>query len=945
MSEKYQEIYTDAPKKWNNLFLGCFQLLYWIFFKPSAWRNYVQATNNNHKLKCDICKTGSDCPDILKYDFCLTQLKPKDWKKSGLWRVFVQGYIILPILSACLIGFFLLLLELSVSGEPRIISYDINLWYVIAGSLGFSLAGGVAFGTVNSTIVGVASSVLFAIAGSIAFYYQEFDYINVIIWCLMVGIVSNIIITFYLEKIVSEKELSSFFEKFPLVDLIPKIFIGFFIGAIGVAILIGIPLWIIEPTETSIAIAVLTSLSIIAIFLSCSKNNYEYLIVGVIIIAYSLFAFTKEGFFGGLGKGIVYGTFVGACISVPYFTITHKITEDKTVIASGMLAATLAVSLIWGFLSGLLYGNRFLYEMNAESTNLIWDTIPFIIAGFIAALCGLSFSWWRSIVFFPFIAMWHTLIYLIDDKQNLKTNKPSLLRYHAAFWDELQWIKLTRLVDHILLVMEKNPTEAEMALQYLQNKRQKWVVDEVKMRQDIRTLEKLQTIDAIGELDNTFEPKTRIGNRFKEISNDFNEACQQFTIHNQIVALTNVKNSINSLILRELERTDFKNIAEIWYKLVSQHKDSLRKKVKELKQIESPYIFASPLGVKQTNFVGRTDIVNELQDLLFQQNVSVFLQGTYRIGKTSLLMNLRKLLSEPDKVIALLVDLQGAAAIGNNVKEFFYQIAEEMKQSAEKNYDVTLPSLPLDELDDKPYDDFDKWLDKVQKILGSKTLLLMFDEFAKLDEVIREKKSDYSKDILDAMRHWIQHRENFQIVMTSQRMEEFNRWSSIVNNMVLKHIGSLTEKEARQLIEHPVKDFQLKYKPGAVRRILELTHCHPALIQLLCREIVVFKNKQNLDLRFLVKKQEIEAAIPSALETGQSIFVTFKLRATDVGNALLHYIASLGSGKIVEKEQLAQNSQGNLEATLEILQDLELLEQAESGYRFRVEMFRLWYVK
>ncbi|MDM8566561.1 hypothetical protein QUF74_13030 [Candidatus Halobeggiatoa sp. HSG11] len=466
--------------------------------------------------------------------------------------------------------------------------------------------------------------------------------------------------------------------------------------------------------------------------------------------------------------------------------------------------------------------------------------------------------------------------------------------------------------------------------------------DKINIRQDIHVLEKVKTIDEIGDLNNIFKPKTKVGDKFKNVSKNLNEACKQFTIHNQILALTNIENSINSLILRELERSDFKKIAEMWYQLVSKYKNSLIKELKELKKIDNPYIFASPVH-RKINFVGRIGIINTLEKLLFKQHASIFLKGIYRIGKSSLLINLGNLLSKSNKVVALCIDLQGAAAIGNNVKEFFYQISGEMKQAAKKHYDLILPSLSLKELDDKPYNDFDKWLDEVQEMLGSKTLLLMFDEFAKLDEVIREKKSDYSEDIINIIYHWIQHRENFRIIIASQQMAEFNHWPSLVNNMIPIHLGYLTEKEAHQLIEHPVKDFELKYEPDAVQRILELTCCHPSLTQLLCREIVELKNKQNLSLRFLVNKQDVEEAISSALETGQSIFITFEQRATDTGNALLHDIAILGSGKIVTKKQLEQ--QDDLDKTLNILRDLELLEKVEDGYKFRVEMFRLWYSK
>ncbi|MDM8568148.1 hypothetical protein QUF50_01260 [Thiotrichales bacterium HSG1] len=435
------------------------------------------------------------------------------------------------------------------------------------------------------------------------------------------------------------------------------------------------------------------------------------------------------------------------------------------------------------------------------------------------------------------LIIWHTIIYLIERRSLIKH---SLLPLHAAFWDEHQWLKLSGLSDHILLLKDKNPKEAQEAIDYLNKQvKQRWAIKEAKVN------------------------------------------------------------------------------------------------------IESPYIFASPLDIGKKNFVGRNNLADELENLLFQVRASVFLHGVYRIGKTSLLKNLRGLLKEPDTVVALLVDLQGAVALGGDTSSFFDEIAHQMTKYAKDHYALSLPTYSNNE--NKPHKNFDRWLDQVQELTDSKTLLLMLDEFATLDAAIRKHKSDFSEDILDAMRHWIQHRNNFQLVVTSQRIEDFKRWPSLANNMTPKYLGYLNKEEACQLVEHPIENFQLKYNPEATQHILELTNRHPALIQLLCREIVELKNKQNLASRFLVDVQDVKDIIPNALNTGQSIFVTFEMRATDEGNSLLHHIAALGTGKVVSKEQLPH--QDNLEKTLDILQSLELLETVEGDYRFKIEMFRLWYAK
>ena len=39
---------TDAPELHPNLILGSLQLLFWLFFHPSAWRNHVARTRSVH---------------------------------------------------------------------------------------------------------------------------------------------------------------------------------------------------------------------------------------------------------------------------------------------------------------------------------------------------------------------------------------------------------------------------------------------------------------------------------------------------------------------------------------------------------------------------------------------------------------------------------------------------------------------------------------------------------------------------------------------------------------------------------------------------------------------------------------------------------------------------------------------------------------------------------
>ncbi|WP_392535019.1 hypothetical protein [Nostoc sp. C117] len=111
---------------------------------------------------------------------------------------------------------------------------------------------------------------------------------------------------------------------------------------------------------------------------------------------------------------------------------------------------------------------------------------------------------------------------------------------------------------------------------------------------------------------------------------------------------------------------------------------------------------------------------------------------------------------------------------------------------------------------------FYEWLDEVEEALEQNTALLALDEFEELDKAIAKGRFD-EQDVLGMLRHLIQHRPRFKILLAgSHTIAEYQRWASYLINVQLVHISYLKEAEARQLIERPVKDFTLRYEPNAV---------------------------------------------------------------------------------------------------------------------------------
>ncbi|MCL1463230.1 hypothetical protein [Argonema galeatum] len=340
------------------------------------------------------------------------------------------------------------------------------------------------------------------------------------------------------------------------------------------------------------------------------------------------------------------------------------------------------------------------------------------------------------------------------------------------------------------------------------------------------------------------------------------------------------------------------------------------------------------------------------------------------------------------------------------LKRIFDNIARAMIESAKRQSAITLPPLTRKTLAVDPFTSFDEWLDKVEQTLDQNIALLSLDEFEALDDAISKGRFE-EQEVLGMLRHLIQHRPRFKLLLAgSHTIEEFQRWASYLINVQVLHISYLKEPEARQLIERPVKDFTLRYEPNAVERVLQLTRCHPFLVQLLCAEIIYLKNEQDPSVRRLATLADVEAAVPAALSSGSFFFADIQINqvgagladnplsqinnlstkpaptsgladnplsqinnlstkpaptsgladnplsqinnlspkpAPTDGLAILRFIAAQGEGVTVSREVLSRQFYDNLDSMIELLLRRELIEEIGEGYRFQVELIRCWF--
>jgi len=305
----------------------------------------------------------------------------------------------------------------------------------------------------------------------------------------------------------------------------------------------------------------------------------------------------------------------------------------------------------------------------------------------------------------------------------------------------------------------------------------------------------------------------------------------------------------------------------------------------------NPYIAGKRLrpdkNQKHRNlFKGRRLQTEQVADALEGQGgaATIIIEGARRIGKSSLAGEVVAISQKRQNWIPVYLDLQGEKGTqqrlgeGNLIAEgletagVFFGIARALAFAAVEE-DVTfgvpgygqLSEAPLDLLqkqelqeqlqkafyDSKaPYKLLDLFLGEVLEAVSPKTVLLILDEFDKIQQGIQNGIT--SPQVIENLRALFQKHDIAVVIVGSPRLRRLresysNALYGFAEPIVL---GPLDEEAARQLVTEPVKD-TVVYAPAAADYILELTACHPYIIQSLCGDI--FKTCKQTNTRTVTR--------------------------------------------------------------------------------------------
>ena len=388
----------------------------------------------------------------------------------------------------------------------------------------------------------------------------------------------------------------------------------------------------------------------------------------------------------------------------------------------------------------------------------------------------------------------------------------------------------------------------------------------------------------------------------------------------------------------------------------------------------SPYIVGNPVDRKDMLF-GRETAIEEICRQLrsdSQANV-VLLEGNRRTGKTSILKRLQDPELLPDW-ITVNCSLQGgeghASKTGLPTNAVFRLMARDIGRAAHAaGIQVWFPDMPPRDpgkpfwvafpkalrrafSEDRPFETFELFLQAVIEAARPRRVLLMLDEFDKLQEGIDAEVT--SPQVPENIRYLLHTYPEFSAILAGSRRikrlrEEY--WSALFGFGHRVPVSGLQPDDARLLVTQPV-DGRLVYVPEARDLVVELCARQPFLIQSLCNRIFESAARSK---RRTVTVDDVNAAAEAVTEDNEHFRTLWGYAGTERRRFLLALCQNLGDRRPITLDLLERSLRGHgvhlhrgerLGDDLEFLRELEMLElqgtRSGSAYRLAIPLMAAW---
>jgi tetratricopeptide (TPR) repeat protein len=164
-------------------------------------------------------------------------------------------------------------------------------------------------------------------------------------------------------------------------------------------------------------------------------------------------------------------------------------------------------------------------------------------------------------------------------------------------------------------------------------------------------------------------------------------------------------------------------------------------------------------------------------------------------------------------------------------------------------------------------------------------------------------------------------------------------------------VSLLTPEEAQAVAQLSEKNGSLVWRGEAIERVWELTHGHPYLLQHLCWQVWQRAHERGQG-QWAVRAEDVEGAAPTTLDASSNALEWLWGGLPPAARVVAAALAKAGDGVISEKVLEGTLKESGVRVLIRELQDAphllvkwDIIEPAEGGYRFRVELLRRWIAK
>lgn len=664
------------------------------------------------------------------------------------------------------------------------------------------------------------------------------------------------------------------------------------------------------------------------------------------------------------------GAFLGAAISVLTIIALHTILRRRVseqsfsprverALSATYVACIAASTVVGGAVSafGSSVGNT-LPEILSTAFSKSVLIIPFM---FVSYLLG-----YYRLPLYPVSGFSSLKVYLVSRRD--PTQVLERLRRCSLHWDECVFLPLPYLTSSLYLASEQDTQQTLNEIAFIMAQRPTQITEAraAAMEIALRDLEERETLRHIAQAADRLaeifpQDAMLIAPRWVASFTHLNDASREAARYQTLMSRQARRNALDDMILN-LKRVSshvydehalnrrLQLIVKRWLAIAQQELEILARLPEESGYIDNPYISGAALKPKSQQFVGRHDLVRQLEHALRkgENRPCFFLTGERRMGKTSTLNQLPVLLGT--RYIPLIFDLQ-ARGFSANSAAFLFEIAQGTCKALDTR-GIRVPQLEYESLNAASreneamvYRHFDRWLADVETTLEQKdrVLLIAFDEFEKLEEASQAHYLDIQL-LLDWFRSIIQHHPRLALLFSGVKTpgEMDSRWAGHFVNVKTMRVSFLHPTDARQLITRPITNYPSDqiFGEGVVDEIMRITGCHPFLIQALCSELI---DILNADLHDRAGMADVSSAVNSVLESwGDTYFRDLWERTDSDQRACLHALAKLGLANVAQLGELCGMDEQPIYIALQVLCKRDLVRANQDTYHIAVPIFHAW---